>query len=42
MFKIAIAMKKIHLQGMGHLDIKGANVFMADKFTPVIGDLGFM
>lgn len=41
MFKIALGVKKLHKNGISHFDLKEANIFMADKFTPVLGDLGF-
>lgn len=41
MFKIAVAMSKLHKNGIGHFDFKGANVFMINDALPVLADFGF-
>lgn len=42
MLKIAAALKKVHDKNLGHFDLKDENIFMVNKFTPSLGDLGFM
>lgn len=39
-FKIGIAILKMHAYGWFHLDLKPGNMFMLNEFTPVLGDLG--
>lgn len=40
MIKITLALKKLHSNKIYHFDIKEDNIFMMNKFTPVLGDLG--
>lgn len=39
-FKILTPIVKMHKMKICHFDFKDANVFMMNKYTPVIGDLG--
>lgn len=41
-FKIAAGLKKLHDQNLCHFDLKEANVFTMNPYTPVIGDLGII
>lgn len=39
-FKLATSIKKMHDQRVCHFDLKEANIFMMNDYTPVIGDFG--
>lgn len=38
--KMLLALKKMHLSKLLHMDIKTDNVFMLNEYTPVLGDFG--
>ena len=38
--KMLLALKKMHTAKLLHMDIKTDNVFMLNKYTPVLGDFG--
>lgn len=40
MFKIAVAVKKLHDIDISHYDLKPANIMMMNKYFPVLGDFG--
>lgn len=40
MLKTTLAVKKMHDVGFGHFDLKPKNIFMLNKFTIALGDLG--
>lgn len=40
MFKMATSLKRLHNYEVCHFDIKEANIFMMNKYTPVLSDLG--
>ena len=40
-YKLALGIKNIHDSGLKHLDVKLENVFMMNKYTPMVGDFGF-
>ena len=39
-FKLATSLKKMHDQQVCHFDLKEDNIFLMNKYTPVLGDLG--